>query len=242
MTVTRIALLEDDESQRDLMERFLMDAGYVCKSFSQGKALQRSLAQESYDAFLLDWEVPDLSGEDLLRWMRTNMKEQVPVLFVTARAAQDDIVKALDLGADDYMVKPVSERELIARVGALLRRVRGRQDPSQVLEVGEFRLDTELRTLMRKSVPVKVTSKDFDVALFLLTNIGRLLSRSHIYEAVWGRSANINTRTVDTHVSRVRVKLGLVPENGWQIMPIYQYGYRLQRIVGPNEWVDQSSE
>lgn len=230
MPALRIALLEDDESQRDLIERFLTQAGYLCSSFAQGKALRRSLTQESYDACLLDWEVPDLTGEELLVWMRSHMKEYLPVLFVTARAGEDDIVRALDAGADDYMIKPVGERELIARLGALLRRTRGRPSRSRYHEMMEFRFDLELRTLTRHGEAVKVTSKDFDVALFLLSNVGRLLSRGHIYEAVWGRSANISSRTVDTHVSRVRVKLGLVPEHGWQVTPIYQYGYRLMHL------------
>lgn len=242
MTSNRIALLEDDESQRELIERFLRDAGYLCSSFSAGRALQRSLSKDSYDACLLDWEVPDLSGEELLIWMRAHLKEHVPVLFVTARASEDDIVRALDLGADDYMIKPVGERELVARLGALLRRARGRRVKSRFLDVHEFRFDHEMRVVTRHGLPVKVTSKDFDVALFLLTNMGRLLSRSHLYEVIWGRTANINTRTVDTHVSRVRVKLGLVQENGWQVTPIYQYGYRLQRIPGAQEWESSAPE
>lgn len=242
MTITRIALLEDDESQRDLIERYLGLAGYACKSFERGKALQKSLGQESYDACLLDWEVPDLSGADLLIWMRAHLHEHVPVLFITARDSQDDIVRALDLGADDYMTKPVRERELLARLSALLRRARGRPSPSKIVELEEFRFDQELRTVTRHGTGIKVTSKDFDVALFLLSNVGRLLSRSHIYESVWGRTANINTRTVDTHVSRVRVKLALVPENGWQITPVYQFGYRVQRLPTAQDWADRPVE
>lgn len=235
MAAPRIAFLEDDESQRDLIERFLTGNGYVCRSFAQGMALQRSLTQESYDACLLDWEVPDITGEQVLIWMRANLKDHLPVLFVTARASEDDIVRALDAGADDYMIKPVGERQLIARLGALLRRARRQPTRESCYEAQEFRFDLERRTLTRHGVAVKVTSKDFDVALFLLSNVDRLLSRGHIYETVWGRSANINTRTVDTHVSRVRVRLGLIPDNGWQVTPIYQYGYRLQRLSASDD-------
>ena len=226
----RIAILEDDESQRDLMERLLSNAGYACTAFSLGKNLINALGRESFDLYILDWEVPDVSGEKVLLWIRSHIEEPVPVLFVTARDEQDDVVRALDQGADDYMIKPFGERELCARVAALARRVRGKQVGATQFEVGEFRLDLKLRVLYKNEDPLKLTAKDFEVALFLLRNVGRLLSRGHIYEAVWGRTANINTRTVDTHVSRVRVKLGLVPDNGWQITPIYQYGYRLERI------------
>ena len=226
----RIAILEDDESQRDLIERLLACAGYACAVFAQGKALLSALARESYDLFILDWEVPYLSGEHALAWIRSHIEEPVPVLFVTARDSEEDIVHALGQGADDYMVKPIRERELLARVTALARRLRRPQVQSDKLELEGFNLDFKLRTISRSGKPLNVTSKDFDVALFLLRNLGRLLSRGHIYEAVWGRAANLNTRTVDTHVSRVRVKLGLTPENGWQITPIYQYGYRLERL------------
>jgi len=226
----RVAILEDDESQRDLIERLLECAGYTCAVFAQGKALLSALARESYDLYILDWEVPDVSGEQALAWIRSHIEEPVPVLFVTARNSEEDIVHALAQGADDYMVKPIRERELLARVAALARRLRRPQVQSDKLEIEGFSLDLKPRTISRSGKQLNVTSKDFDVALFLLRNLGRLLSRGHIYEAVWGRAANINTRTVDTHVSRVRVKLGLTPENGWQITPIYQYGYRLERL------------
>lgn len=226
----RIALLEDDESQRELMVRLLSAAGYACNGFALGRQMLSALTRESFDLFVLDWEVPDVSGTQVLAWIRSHIKEHVPVLFVTAREGEEDIVRALNEGADDYMVKPFGERELLARVAALIRRVRGKQGVNDVFECGEFRLEIKQRLVFRNNAPLTLTAKDFDVALFLLRNVGRLLSRGHIYESVWGRSANINTRTVDTHVSRVRRKLGLVAENGWRLTSVYQYGYRLERL------------
>lgn len=226
----RIALLEDDESQRDLIVRLLSNAGYTCRGFALSRPLLNVLARESFDLFILDWEVPDVSGEEVLAWIRTHIDDPIPVLFVTAREGEENIVRALDAGADDYMVKPFGERELMARVAALFRRQRARQAADDVFEAGEFRLDLKQRRVFRHSEVLSLTAKDFEVALFLLRNVSRLLSRGHIYESVWGRSANINTRTVDTHVSRVRRKLNLVPENGWQLTSIYQYGYRLERV------------
>lgn len=230
MQSRRIAILEDDESQAALTHRILEGAGYTCSLFAQGRALVNALTRDSFDLCLLDWEVPDMSGEEVLVWMRAHLKEAVPVLFVTARDGEDDIVNAPDKGADDYLSKPIRERQLLARVAALLRRAHGQDRHQELIRIEEFELNQERQTIHRHGEAVQVTSKDFEAALFLLRNPGRLLSRSHIYESVWGRSANINTRTVDTHVSRVRVKLKLTPENGWQVTPIYQYGYRLQRL------------
>jgi DNA-binding response OmpR family regulator len=140
-------------------------------------------------------------------------------------------VHALTSGADDYMVKPLGKRELLARIDALARRARpsARADEG-VLEYGRLSVDFRNRLVRLDGALVAMTQKDYELAVFLLRNIGRLLSRAHILEAVWGQSADINTRTVDTHVSRIRGKLQLVPENGWSLSAVYQHGYRLERV------------
>ncbi|MEO7404125.1 MAG: winged helix-turn-helix domain-containing protein, partial [Burkholderiales bacterium] len=120
--------------------------------------------------------------------------------------------------------------ELLARLDALLRRSRNQKPHDEVFDLNEFKVNVEARTIARHGAPVDLTQKDFDLAVFLFRNLGRLLSRGHILENVWGRSPNLNTRTVDTHVSRLRSKLGLVPENGWRLVAIYQHGYRLERM------------
>jgi two-component system response regulator RegX3 len=152
------------------------------------------------------------------------------VLFVTARDAEEDIVSVLRAGADDYLVKPVRKFEMLARIEAVVRRARPEERASEVLVAGDISLDTGRREVTRKGDSVELTQKDFDLAVFLFRNQGRLLSRGHIYESVWGASTDINTRTIDTHVSRIRTRLSLTPENGWRLAAVYQHGYRLEKL------------
>lgn len=225
----RIALLEDDLDQAALVQAWLQAAGHSCHSYAVGKDLVRAAQRETFDMFLLDWEVPAMSGAEVLVWIRANVAEPVPVLFVTARQREEDIVQALSSGADDYMVKPLRRLELLARIEALQRRARPAAE-QEVLEFGRLQVDGRSRQIKLDGVEVGMTQKDYELALFLLRNLGRLLSRGYILEAVWGQSAELNTRTVDTHVSRIRGKLQLTPENGWRLSAVYQHGYRLERV------------
>ena len=228
----RIALLEDDLDQAVLVQAWLQAAGHSCHIFAHGQGLVRTAQRETFDMFLLDWEVPGMSGMEVLVWIRANVAEPVPVLFVTVRQAEEDIVHALSNGADDYMVKPLGKLELLARVDALARRAReSGQQAEDVLEYGRLSVDCRNRRAKLDGEEVAMTQKDFELTVFLLRNLGRLLSRGHILEAVWGQSAEINTRTVDTHVSRIRGKLKLTLENGWRLSAVYQHGYRLERVA-----------
>lgn len=226
----RVAILEDDPGQIDLVTLWLNNAGYNCHVFTYGKELTRALARESFDLFVFDWELPDISGAEVLAWVRQNVRDHAPVIFTTARDRDEDIAAMLRAGADDYLVKPLRKNELLARIEAVLRRTRNQKPQDDVFDIGEFRVNVEARTIAKQGRVVELTQKDFDLAVFLFRNLGRLLSRGHILENVWGRSPNLNTRTVDTHVSRLRSKLGLVPENGWRLVAIYQHGYRLEQL------------
>src|SRR5471032_2854832 len=228
----RIALLEDHQDQVDLVCAWLKADGHVCHAFLQGKDLVREAQRETFDLFLLDWEVPGMSGAEVLVWIRANITEPVPVLFVTARQREEHILHALSSGADDYMVKPLGKLELLARMDALARRIRASlRQREHVLEYGRLSVDCLSRKVKLDGREVTMTQKDYELAVFLLRNIGRLLSRGHILEAVCGQYAEINTRTVDTHVSRIRGKLGLTSENGWRLSAVYQHGYRLERVA-----------
>jgi two-component system response regulator RegX3 len=224
----RIALLEDDREQILLLRGWMEGAGHSLHAYERGGDFVREVARESFDVFLLDWMIPDKSGMEVLDWVRANIKERVPVLFVTARDAEEDIVSVLQAGAYDYMVKPLRKAELIARINAVARRARPVADA--VAEYGEYRIDSARRSISRRGEEIELTQKDFDLAVFLFHNLGRLLSRGHIFEAVWGQSTEINTRTIDTHVSRLRTRLGLTPENGWRLGAVYQHGYRLEQL------------
>ena len=227
----RIALLEDDRDQIALLRGWIEGAGHSLHAYERGRDFLREVARESFDVFLLDWMIPDKSGTEVLAWIRANLKERVPVLFVTARDAEEDIVSVLQAGADDYLVKPLRKLELLARIQAVLRRARPAGGDEEAADFGEYHIDVARRSITRRGEAIDLTQKDFDLAVFLFRNQGRLLSRNHLFEAVWGKSTEINSRTIDTHVSRLRTRLGLAPENGWRLASVYQHGYRLERLA-----------
>ena len=229
----RIALLEDDSEQAATVARWLSEGGHICHAYGRGADLIRDSSHESFDLMILDWEVPDISGIQVLRWVRQRSDSLTPVLFVTARPLEEDIVKALEEGADDYMIKPVRRIELLARANALWRRARSNAATMAVLDFPPYRIDTNERSVVLNGEAVELTQKEYELALFLFRNVGRLLSRGHIFEAVWGRSAVISSRTTDTHLSRVRSKLKLQPEHGYRLSSVYNYGYRLEEVSRP---------
>ncbi len=225
----RVALLEDDPVHSDTLSAWLRERGDDVHVFPCGRDFIRVVGRESFDLCLLDWSLPDTTGQEVLRWLRADRQDDTPVIFATARDAEEDVVAALGGGADDYIVKPLRRFETLSRIDAVMRRARP-VAAETVLEAGIYRFDTQGKTVSVDGAAVELTEKEFDLALFLFRNLGRLLSRGHMLEAVWGRSPNVATRTVDTHISRVRTKLGLRPERGFRLSPTYNYGYRLERI------------
>lgn len=225
----RIGLLEDDPLQREMLTGWLVEAGHDVHGFGTAADFMRIASRESFDFFLLDSMLPDQNGRHVLRWLREERRNATPAVFVTALDSEDEVVAALTGGADDYVIKPVRRAELLARIEAVLRRGRPATS-SETLELGRYRFDITHRTAYFDGKAVELTDKEFDLALFLFRNLGRLLSRGHLLEAVWGRSASVATRTVDTHVSRVRTKLELRPESGFRLVPAYNFGYRLERL------------
>jgi DNA-binding response OmpR family regulator len=223
----RIAYLEDDADQAALVRTWLEAGGHTCHPFDRGHALLRSLAHESFDLYLLDWELPDADGIEVLGEIRARAP-RAPVIFTTARDRDEDIVRVLQAGADDYITKPVRRGELLARIEAVARRILAPKAASDVLEHPPFRVDRAARTVERNGERLALTDKEYVLAEFLFLNAGRVVSRQHLLEAVWGRDAKSNTRTVDTHISRLRGKLGLGGAAGWQVVAVHQFGYRLE--------------
>ena len=224
----RIAILEDDPDQLALLERWLAQDGHDVHGYLTGRETMMRAARESFDLFILDWQVPDVPGTEVLQWVRNNISRTVPILFVTVRDSEQDIVFALESGADDYMIKPARQNELLARVHALLRRAYPRED-EKLLSFPPFEIDIQRSEIRRAGARIELTPKEYDLAVVLFRNIGRLMSRGHLQESVWGRAGELATRTVDTHVSQVRKKLDLRVETGYRVVPVYNYGYRLEK-------------
>ena len=225
----RIALVEDDPSMAELITLWLEEAGHDCCCYQEGLEFIRDARNESFDVVLLDWLLPNLSGEEILSQLRELAEWDTPIVFVTSRDSEDDMVRMLNQGADDYLVKPIHQPVLLARINAVTRRLQ-KGNTQEVLSLNEFRIDPESRLITRHGEPVKLTEKEFKLVTLIFQNVGRLLSRDHILSSVWGYDSSLNTRTVDTHISRIRKKLELFPEQGWRLSSIYHQGYRLERI------------
>ncbi len=224
----RVAIVEDDLDQAKLLSVWLKDWGYECHLFSSGMNAIKSLQSESYDLVLLDWLLPDINGDKVLLWVRENIDWHIPLIFVTHCDGEVDIAYALDHGADDYVLKPVKPLELKARIAALTLRLNGVEKEKRQLVYGPYRFEFDTHQAFLNNELVELTQKEFSLAAFFFRNAGRLLSRSHLLESVWGHNTEVNTRTLDTHISRLRKKLQFGPEIGWQLKSMYRYGYRLE--------------
>lgn len=225
----RIAALDDDLSQLELIRHTMIGIQHECHVYSEGKALLRDLRQQSFDLLILDWTLPDISGPAIVKWVREELASRMPILFVTNRSAEADLVAGLSAGADDFMVKPISVVELEARVHALLRRAYPSHHDVE-LEFGRYHFFPQARTLHVDGEPVDLKHREYELALFLFQNLGRLLSREHLREAVWGRGPEEPSRSLDTHISRLRTKLSLRPSNGFLLSAVYGLGYRLETV------------
>ncbi len=225
----QIALLEDDDDQISLINAWLMRMDATVTCYTTGKSLKAALKKSHFDLFLLDWELPDTTGLEVLAWIRSHLDWRVPVIFLTLRDAESDIVRALDNGADDYIVKPLNAEITLARIRNVLRRING-QATQGMVNAKPYVIDLEQRTISLNDIPVALTQREFNLASYLFQHPSQVLSRETLLSEVWGIEADINTRTVDTHISRVRSKLGISVDNGWLLHSIYQYGYRLEPV------------
>ena len=226
----RIAILEDDLTQSEMLRWVLESVNHKCHCFATLKSFQTALYRDSFDLVLLDWVLPDSSGPKVMHWIRETLHIKVPVLFITSKTDEENIVEALNAGADDYMIKPIRRGELIARVNALLRRAYPELTAPEVFEITDLEFHPKFSTIVRHTKRVVMTQKEFDLALLLFRNLGKPLSRSHIQESVWGRDTDLPSRTMDTHISRVRSKLALRPEQGFRLTPVYGFGYKLEQV------------
>ena len=227
----RVAILEDDPDQAELVSLWLKDAGHSISSSADAAAFLRAVRRDSYDIYVLDWVLPDMSGIEVLKKLRKEMHDFTPVIIATAKDEEQSIVKGLESGADDYLVKPIRQAELVARVSAILRRAAGGKSDEEAVDASPYELDVAKQAVSLNGEPIALTNREFALANFLFRNPGKMLSRSHILEAIWGiENAAVSTRTVDTHISRLRRKLELGEQNGWTLSAIYQHGYRMEKV------------
>lgn len=214
----RILIVEDDEAISNLLYMDLSDEGYSCRQALDGKAAADILESEYFDMILLDIMLPEINGYELLEYI---LPMNIPVIFLTAKGEVKDRIQGLKLGADDYIAKPFQSGEVVARIEAVLRRYgKGRNR----LNFKDVTMDLESRKITQRGNEIELTVKEFDLLAELIRNKNTALYREHLYEKVWKEPYMGDTRTLDTHIQRLRKKLG------WedQIKTVFRIGYRLE--------------
>jgi DNA-binding response OmpR family regulator len=201
-----VLVVEDEAAIAEVAEMYLEQGGFRVRWAPTGADALKQLDDPSIDIVLLDLMLPDADGVDLFREFRA--RRPIPVIMVTARDAEADRVLGLELGADDYVTKPFSPRELVARVRAVLRRGTAAEASAPAIDAHGVHLDLEARELTVGGEPVELTRREFDLLAYVMARPGRVFTRAQLLEAVWGYPSDIDTRTVDVHVAQVRRKLG----------------------------------
>ena len=222
-----VLVVEDEPDIRTLVVHHLTRDGFRCRTAATGPEALASVRRAPPDLLILDLMLPELNGIEVCRRLRADAATAaVPIIMLTARADEVDRVVGLEMGADDYVVKPFSPKELVARVRAVLRRARG-GEPSRALAVGGVSLDAARHVVTVGGRPVELTPKEFDLLHALLDAAGRVLSREHLLNRVWGyaHADEIESRTVDVHIRRLRAKLGAEER---RIATIKGVGYRFE--------------
>jgi DNA-binding response OmpR family regulator len=224
----RIAIVEDEAELASLIDYNLTRAGYETHVLGGSAGTLKNLEQTRPDLIVLDVMLPDADGFELCRQIRASaMLARTPVLFLTARSDEVDRVLGLEIGGDDYMTKPFSPRELIARIKAHLRRGDMDSEPA-ASEVGPFRLDRTARRLFVRDRELTLTSTEFNLLEFFLMHPGRAYSREQLLEAVWGEQRYVTPRTVDVHVRRLREQIEEKPDDPRYLTTVRGFGYRFE--------------
>jgi len=221
----RILIVEDDPDIAQLVTRYLEKAGYATDHVPSGREALQALAAKLPDAMVLDLMLPQVDGLEVCRQVRANdATAALPIIMLTARADESERIVGLEIGADDYLAKPFSPNELVARVRAVLRRAKRTAPVAKTLAYGSIAVDTERHVVSLDGEAVTLTAKEFLLLEYLLQHKGRVLSRDLLLTDVWGYRYTGGTRTVDVHVRRLREKLPLLAE---AIVTVKQFGYKL---------------
>ena len=223
----RIAIADDDAVTRAFLCELLAREGFRFAEFSNGRELLTALQRDTFDLLLLDLNMPKMDGLEVLGAAKSDLPHCPPVIILTNRADKGDIVRGLEAGADDYIVKPESADIILARIRAVTRRHGKAPEPSRLEQIGPYGFDYLENVVTFGGRQVTLTAKEMALARLFFQNAHRALSRAYILETIWNSVADLPTRTLDMHVSRIRSKLNLRPGNGYRLLTIFGYGYRL---------------
>jgi len=221
-----VTLFDYDKEQRSTLEALLDSAGYFCTSFVSTKSLIDSLSVAEPDLLIAHWR----SEEEALTFIEKikNLWPTLPFLIITGRAPDNALAHLLADSPADFLIKPIRPAEFRLRMNILATRHRPDAIKDDSLTFGNYTFNKRLARAMLNGQSISLTQKEFELALFFFQNLGRPLSRAFIHEAIWSQDAEFSSRTLDTHISRVRKKLGLKPAAGYRLAPVYSFGYRLE--------------
>ncbi len=210
----RVAILDDETAELQRLEQTLqsMDesqrAPWLTHCFCRGEEMLRRLKRERYDLLILDWQGPDISGLQILKWSREHLEDSPPVIMITSRDSEQDVVRALNAGADDYILKPVKPRVLVSRVSALLRRKKAASYVGGDYDGTGLMIDPERYVVVHEGKEMSLPKKEFELLSLLASQPGRVFTRENILASVWGTDVVVGDRTIDVHIRKLREKLG----------------------------------
>ena len=226
--MTRILIVEDEASFSEALEFLLGKEGFGVVTAATGTEALRKFEQGGIDLVLLDLMIPEISGTEVCRQIRA--KSRVPIIMLTAKDSEVDKVVGLEIGADDYVTKPYSSRELVARIRAVLRRNSGEgiENEPGVMTVSGIRMDIDRHQVSVNGIPVSLPLKEFELLEFLMRNAGRVLTRMQLIDRVWGSDYVGDTKTLDVHIKRLRAKIETDPANPTLIQTVRGLGYKME--------------
>jgi two-component system response regulator RegX3 len=226
--MTKVLVVEDEESFSEALSFLLGKEGFIVETAATGSEALSKFDKGSFDLVLLDLMIPEVSGIEVCRTIRA--KSQVPIIMLTAKDSEIDKVVGLELGADDYVTKPYSKSELIARIRAVLRRgtFAGNDEDHGVITVANIKMDVDRHQVFVAGQPIALPLKEFELLEFLMRNPGRVLTRTQLIDRVWGSDYVGDTKTLDVHIKRLRAKVETDPANPTLIQTVRGLGYKLE--------------
>ncbi len=220
-----VLVVDDEPIVREVVVRYLAREGHRTLEAGDGDTARNAITEEDPDLVVLDVMLPGTDGLELCRWIRG--RSELPVIMLTARGEEADRIVGLELGADDYVTKPFSPRELSARVRSVLRRSAASRPEAQELSFGDLKLERETREALKAGGPIRLTVKEFDLLWFLASHPRRVFSRDQLMASVWGYTSALDTGTVTVHVRRLREKIEDDPSKPRYLETVWGIGYRL---------------
>lgn len=226
MTTYKILVIEDEEDIAELISYNLKKDGFIVDTLHDGEIAYKTIQKKPYDLIILDLMIPGINGIELCKLIRNNPStSSLPIIMLTAKTDETDRIIGLELGADDYITKPFSPRELIARIKAVLRRTTEKPQTSQIIKIKDLEIDKEKYMVSIKGKPLKLSATEFKLLLFLVERKGKVFTRDQLLDAIWRDEAFVEPRTVDVHIRRLRSQIEKDPSNPEYIKTLRGIGY-----------------